>query len=148
MKGSAVSTLSMKTKARGGHCGAKQCALAHGAALFALGAKSLGVNEHPPTRGCPPPTQTPTPSPQMPMSLVFGKILGGLKIGGEAMLRVAGSTCLVFCGASFRIVCVWLIAALEEAIFLAMVVLESIDETVFLGRPSERLAIFSAIIAF
>ena len=26
-----------KTKARGGHCGAKQCALTHGAALFALG---------------------------------------------------------------------------------------------------------------
>ena len=30
-----------KTKARGGHSGAKQCALTHGAALFALGAKSL-----------------------------------------------------------------------------------------------------------
>ena len=62
MKGSAVSTLSTKTKARGGHYGAKQCALTHGAALFALGAKSKkGMSTHPP--GVPPTHVTHTPLP-------------------------------------------------------------------------------------
>ena len=40
------------------------------------------------------------------------------------MLRVGGSTCLAFCGASFRIVRGRLIDALEDPIFLAMLFLE------------------------
>ena len=80
------------------------------------------MSTHPP--GGPPPTQTPTPIPKCLMSHVLGKFWVRVENLGEAMLRVAGSTCLVFCGASFRIV-----RALEDPIFLAISTLESKGST-------------------
>ena len=60
-KGSSVLP-SPETKARGGHSGAKQRAFTHGAALFALGAKSKkGMSTHP--HGVPPTHVTHIPLP-------------------------------------------------------------------------------------
>ena len=87
----------------------------------------------------------PPPPPPNVLRLPFlGKILGGVEIWEEAMLRVPASTCLPFCGASFRIVRAGLIAALEDPIFLAMLLLEcKVSVEIFDAggsRPGEVIA--------